>query len=70
MRAALATVAVAALLVLTGCGDKPLEEQPGYDDANFQAGLRCSYRVQTGYYSDEFQRCQEQETRKIMEEGK
>jgi hypothetical protein len=70
MRAALAALALALGLVLTGCGDKPLEEQPGYDEANQQAGFRCAYRVQTGYYSDEFQRCLEIETKRIMEENK
>lgn len=49
---------------LTGClgRSKPLDQQPGYDDAHYSAQLYCSMTVNAGMYSDEMARCIREQT--------
>ena len=55
-------LALAALLLVAGCGNKPLSQQPGYEKAHYAAQLYCSMTVSAGLYSDEMHRCIRQRT--------
>jgi major membrane immunogen (membrane-anchored lipoprotein) len=60
------TGALVALLLLAGCGKKPLSQQPGYGDAHYSAQLYCSMTVNAGMYSDEMTRCINETTAAYM----
>ena len=53
---------LALIVLLAGCGDKPLSQQPGYHKAHYAAQLYCSMAVNAGEYSDEMTRCIREQT--------